>query len=173
MRYNKWNKLRTRLNHDWLQNSYITFLMARAEYIDRSLVTGSAIREDIVEQFVEFSHRKKELEKLIKNTVAALSPAQLLEEPPFTCMPEDDKRWLRMVVDILYRKRTGIEKKADELQTKLKSTANTHAVLAKILKHREQKLMNLAGKELFKHFSIQIQELSRLISALPNKVQVA
>ena len=172
MKNPEWNSLRAKLHHDWLQNRYLTFLMARVEYMDNALAENKPVRADIIEQFTDWKTKINDIEKLIDETVEALSPAQLIDEYPLNRMAEDNKAWLGEVVHALYIERTGIKAMIRELGEKLDSISELFSLLARILKGENSELRDKAREHPFQRFHKKIQEFSKLISALPHEVKV-
>lgn len=172
MKYIVWEKKRAKLHHDWLKNSYMMFLNARAESLDDAVKSCSAIREDVVEQFFEFKYRTIDLENLIDETVTSLSPAQLVEEYPLCNMDGDNKKWLAEVIHTLYCKRTGIEKKVEEIKFKLLSIKDLYNLLVLIVNGKSGGLLEKAGEKPFIKLRFEIQELSMMITSLPHEVQI-
>lgn len=172
MKISDWNNLRARLHHDWLQNRYLTFLMARAEYLDNAIVEKEQVRADIIEQFIDWQNQKEDFEALINDTKDALSPAQIIDEYPLNRMSEENKAWLKEVVHALYLERTGIKGTAKKLKKNLNTISEFHALLSKIIKGENNGLRQKAGNRPFERFHKEVQEFSKMISSLPHEVQV-
>lgn len=172
MKNSDWNNLRARLHHDWLQNRYLMFLMARAEYLDDAVVENEQARADIIEQFIDWQNKERDFEVLIDEAKDALSPAQLIDEYPLNRMSEENKAWLKELVHALYVERTGIKEMSNRLGEKLDSISQLFSLLSRVLKGENSELRGKAGKHPFQRFHKEIQEFSRMISALPHEAQV-
>lgn len=172
MKISDWNKLRAKLHHDWLQNRYLTFLMARAEYMDGIIDGRASVSEDILEQFTGWKDKTEDMHKLINEAVYALSPAQLLDEYPLNRMAEENKKWLKEVVHSLYVERTGMKETSEKLTEKFSIVSELYAFLLRILKGENNGLRQKAGEPPFKRFYNEVQEFSKVISSLPHEVQV-
>lgn len=174
MKNSEWNNLRTKIHHDWIQNKYLTFLTARSEYLDSIAGgPGEAAEEDVLNQFLEFQNRKEGIETFLEEAVAALSPAQLLEEFPLKGMKPDQKEWLGPVVHALYLARTGIEERIDRVRENFYLLEETHRLLAEILKGSDGELMGKTGERPFMAYLAQVREFSAMISSLPHGIQIA
>ena len=147
------------LNHDFLQNRFLTFLAARQAMLDNP---QTAMREDLINRLDEWIERKPDIVNLVEGMEAALSPRQLLYQLPLDSLPEDYKSWLRPLIHELYCARTGIREKVDALKVKIEAVDN---LVTAIIKGQGTKD---AGKRLYQ----ACRELSEGISSLPSQIQV-
>lgn len=171
MKVSDWNNLRAKLHHDWLQNSYLTFLMARASYLDDSLYKRKIIRQDIVDEFFEFKSQMKRFDQLFKEAMEALSPRQLLNNYPLNKMTSDNKDWIGELVHALYLNKTNIVETIDRLNKQLSFLYDYHSLLYRLLEGEKDQLMKEIKTSSFKTFLSLMQDFSKNISALPHEVQ--
>jgi hypothetical protein len=167
-----WDMLRTSINHDWLPKTYLNFLNAWAENIDEMIIENALIPYEVVAQFISFRDMKERLRMLISSTVEALSPRQLVDEYPLNNMAEDHKIWLKEVIHALYCDRTGIKKTVDELQTLFESICEQHSRLLGLLEGKDQYIECKSDAAPFTNFRNEVTKLSRMISNLPEEIQV-
>lgn len=113
MKYEEWAKLRSKLNHDWLQNRYLTFLKANLEFFDNSNSSGDV--DEILEQLLEWEKKFPILLRFIDGTESALEPKQYLESSPLSKLTEVDCEWLGSIVNSLYN-HTQIQAKVYEIK---------------------------------------------------------
>lgn len=166
-----WNKLREKLNHDWLPKKYINFLNAWAENIDEILIAKEAVPDDVVSQFKAWQEKQKDFDVLINAAEEALSPRQLVDEYPLSKMREDSKAWLKEVIHILYCERTKIKDKVKDLQKQYQRICERHLVLMGIL-NGDRNLTMQANDRLFTEFRVMVVAFSNTISSLPTEIQV-
>ena len=118
MKNEEWNNLRAKLHHDWLQNRYLTFLESWKDCFDDVEKCGSE-RNDVLEQLLQWKNKKENFQILINECEEALSPQQLLNEPPLNTMSDDNKEGLGEVIHALFCERTGIKDKTVDLQRRI------------------------------------------------------
>lgn len=166
MKNTNWNNLRAKLHHDWLQNRYLTFLKSRRDCFDN---TDACIedREEVFEQLLQWRDKRELLESFINNTEDALSPRQLLYEPPLDRMSDENKEWLGEVIHALYLTRTGIRNKVVELDAMLVELDGIVEMAEQGLKG-ERTSKKSSGDKIVSAFT----QLSRKISELPHTIQV-
>lgn len=166
MKNNEWNNLRAKLHHDWLQNRYLTFLKSWKDCFDDVEACGQE-REDVLEQLLQWENKRNAFKRLIDNSEEALSPKQLLYEPPLNRMTEENKEWLGEVIHALFFARTGIKNKILELRAKMDEIDKIVDTIARVLRV-EAKSTDSTGEKIISTFI----EFSREISDLPHEIQV-
>jgi|GEM_PF-5212008 len=171
MKNRKWLELRSRLHHDWLQNSYITFLNARADHLEGSLRRSEKVRLDVKEQFAEWKEKEGEFRLFFQTAVDALSPAQLLDEPPLCQMTHENRTWLKELVHALFVVNSQIEKRAELLSAEMEKISVTQSLLMQIISMEDNLLLEQNDVS-FVSFRDSVLEFSRKISDLPHEVQV-
>ena len=115
MNYKEWSNLRKELHHDWLQNRYMTFLKSWKDCFD-DVNSCDDNTEEVLEQLLQWDENKEALKLLLDNVEDALSPRQLLYEPPFDGMPDSNKKWLGDVIHALYCERIGVKERVDVMR---------------------------------------------------------
>ncbi len=166
MKYEEWNNLRARLHHDWLQNRYLTFLKSWKEcFVDIKACNSNT--EDILEQLLQWKKKRDAFQTLINECETALSPRQLLYDPPLNSMSEENKEWLGEVIHALYCARTGIKDKILRLHSMLNEVDKCVDTAVKKLQG-ENGIKNFTGEMLILAFS----NFSKEISELPHEIQV-
>lgn len=161
-----WNNLRTRLHHDWLQNKYLTFLKAWKGCFDESKACEQDI-EEILAQLLQWKKKSEGFQTLINECETALSPRQLLYEPPLNKMSEENKKWFGAVIHVLYCERTRITDKVARLRAMLHEIdVRVDTVVRRL--QGENVIQGFAGETLVLAFT----NFSKEISALPDEIQV-
>lgn len=158
----EWSDLRSRLHHDWLQ-LYFPRLIVWREAIDATAQGKGILDVDISERFLEWREKRKMFSDFIESAEEALSPRQLLSEPPLSAMPPEDKKWLGEVIHHLYLERTAIRQKVSSLDTFL---GGVNSAFEDIV---NRKSINTSPSG---HLSDSLTEFSQAISALPHSIQV-
>jgi len=162
----EWNNLRARLHHDWLQNRFLTFLESWKNCFDDVEKCG-ANKDDVLEQLLQWKNKKDAFQILINNCEDALSPQQLLNEPPLTSMSDENKEWLGDVIHALFSARTGIKDKTQKLRRDIDKADE----IVKIVEQRlrgENGTNEAMGEKIISAFV----DFSREISELPHEIQV-
>lgn len=155
----EWLRLRGRLNHDWLQNRYLTFLAARY----RDPQTQDWSRSDLRGRLLEWREKEPELLRLLKSTEEALSPRQLLAEPPLANLPQADKDWLAPLVHELYCARTDIRQRVAGAEAKVEVVDRLVSAISGEGGGDASELERLYAA---------CRELSHAISELPSRIQI-
>lgn len=161
-----WKHQRARLHHDWLQNSYLTFLRAEAENLDHPEKCLTS-HQNILEQLLIWEQKRLIFLKFIGNTVEALSPRQLLFVPPLDKMMNEDKEWLGPLIHALYLERSAIAEKVQLLTDAFCEIDKLVKELSLMLQS-ESAAKNGYGQKLLE----KVLELSKQISALPYDIQI-
>ena len=97
----------------------------------------------------------------------AISPQQLLYEPPLNIMSNDNKEWLGEVIHALFCVRTGIKDKTVNLQRKIDEVDEIVKIVERRLRGEDETKSSM-GEEIISTFS----NFSRAISELPHEIQV-
>ena len=166
MKNSDWNTLRAKLHHDWLQNRYLTFLKSWKECFDDAYACGLN-RNEVLDQLLQWRCKRDAFMKLLDEAEDALSPRQLLYEPPLNRMSKENKEWLGEVIHALYCGRTGIKDKGAMLNSMMAGIDRAVDAAAQFLKSGEPKKHSPQSRivPLFSDFS-------RKISELPHEIQV-
>lgn len=166
MKNANWNNHRTKLHHDWLQNRYLTFLKSWKEYFEDAEAC-EVNRNEVLEQLLQWKGKRDAFASIFKNVEEALSPRQLLYEPPLNLMSEENKEWLGEVIHALYCARTGIKERVAILISMVPEIDKVVDEVARNLETGEAKIPS-AGKRIISLFT----EFSKNISELPHEIQV-
>ncbi len=166
MKNSEWNKLRAKLHHDWLQNRYLTFLKSWKDCFD-DVETCGPDRVDVLEQLLQWESKRGSFNDLISNAEEALSPRQLLYEPPIDRMSEENKEWLGDVIHALFCARTSIGNKMLELKLKMDEIDKIVDTITRALRG-EMESDDSRGEKVISIFS----DFSKEISELPHEIQV-
>lgn len=104
-----WQNARSRLNHDWLRNRYITALGTRYN-IAVGLVDDPAFEQYFQTVLLpEWGGIKHEISSLIKSAESILTPSILFERTPLNRCSSETRSWLRPLLHQLWCVRTGIQ----------------------------------------------------------------
>lgn len=166
MKNAEWNNLRARLHHDWLQNRYLTFLKSWKECFDDVDKCGSN-KNDVLVQLLQWSSKKESFQKLINECEDALSPQQLLHEPPLDSMSDENKEWLGEVIHALFCIRTGIKDKTINLQREIDDIDGIVKIVEQRLRGENETKSSIGDKIISKFVNF-----SKEISELPHEIQV-
>ena len=124
-------------------------------------------RDDVLEQLLQWENKRDAFKRFIDNSEEALSPKQLLYEPPLNRMTKENKEWLGEVIHALFLTRTGIKNKALELRVKMDEIDKIVDTIARVLRV-ETESADSTGEKIISIFI----EFSREISDLPHEIQV-
>jgi hypothetical protein len=167
MKYCDWDRLRGKLNHNWLPKSFISFLKAEKDALnDPSLLKNDIVA--VLDQLQVWKTKQSSLLKFIKNAEEALSPRQLLDEHPLKNLSKEDRVWLGKVVHALYLRESGIKKKIKKLRNAILAVDGLVAFTTTRLKGEQICCPGNCGDDLLE----KVIELSALISALPHAIHV-
>ncbi|MFQ5686044.1 MAG: hypothetical protein ACE5GV_05230 [Candidatus Scalindua sp.] len=166
MKNAEWNNLRARLHHDWLQNRYMTFLESWKDCFDDAEKCGSN-KNDVLEQLLQWKNKKDAFQILINECEDALSPQQLLNEPPLDSMSDENKKWLGEVIHALFCIRTGIKDKTVDLQRSIDEVDEIVNTVERGLRSGNE-TKEAMGDEIISTFV----NFSKKISELPHEIQV-
>ena len=97
----------------------------------------------------------------------ALSPQQLLNEPPLSKMTDENKKWLGEVIHALFCVRTGIKDKTVNLQRKIENIDGIVKIVEQRLRSKNE-TKEAMGDKIISAFV----DFSRKISDLPHEIQV-
>jgi len=166
MKKAEWNNLRARLHHDWLQNRYLTFLESWKDCFDDVRKCGSN-KNDVLEQLMQWNSKKEPFQILINDCEVALSPQQLLNEPPLDSVSDENKEWLGDVIHALFCARTNIKDKTQNLQRNIDKVDEIVNTVERGLRG-ENETRESMGDEIISAFV----DFSEEISELPHEIQV-
>ena len=166
MKNSSWNNLRAKLHHDWLQSRYLTFLKSWKECFD-DVERCHPDREDVLEQLLQWRSKRDGFITLINSAEEALSPKQLLYEPPFDRMSEENKEWLGEVIHALYCSRTGIRDKIAILNSMIAEIDKIVDEVSHMLK-----IGKSDGQANGERIISVFVDFSRKINELPHEIQV-
>lgn len=99
----EWLLLRARFAHDWLENRFLTFLLA-----EEGRRADPARRTETLRRLEEWQERRAVADRLLDTAEQVLSPAQLAGVPPLSEMPPDAAAELKEIVHEQFCARTSI-----------------------------------------------------------------
>lgn len=166
MKFDEWNKLRGKLNHDWLQNRYLTFLKAWILSCSDTARCSSENMEEISDQLGQWLQKRDLFVALIRNTENALSPRQLFESRPLCDMADDKKEWLGNLVHNLFISRTSIRHKIELLESMLLEVDKSVDLAVQAFGKGDN------NYKLGENLNQSAMKLSRAITDLPRSIQV-
>lgn len=159
----EWNGERSRLGSHGRLQSYKTLLSARQVMLDNHVKRNVELREDIKRQFMAWLDILPLYTALIENSETALSPRQLLSEPPLNTMHVGDQEWLGVVIHALFLGRTSILQQALSIKSLLGQANSAFNEIHERSSSRESPT---------NYFLETIKALDAAITALPNNIQV-
>lgn len=166
MRYADWARRRVSLNHDWLQNRYLTFLDAHKENLDCS---SYRYPEDdgFLQQLFQWRTKRGSFEELLENALDAFSPRQLVDEPPLLNMREEDRKWLGEVIHTLYLERSAMQERVEKSKRLLKEVDKVIGVAETMVQ------TGVVEHSINSDLVINaIKDFSKAISELPHEIQL-
>ncbi len=166
MKNKDWVKLRSKLHHDWLQNSFITFLEANQDCLNSTDSVNDEI-DDILDQLLEWQNRHSKFLKFIEDAVEALSPRQLLNTPPLSNLCEEDRVWIGDLVHSIYLQKTQINSTIKNLIKAFNKVDSLVNIVVSNLQGEHFAETDKCGEKLLNEIIV----LSKQISALPNSIQ--
>lgn len=108
----EWQGVRSRVNHDWLKNSFINHLKSLA-----NLPEDRHTRKVVAGNMDEWLPHIEELQRLIDTIEYDMSPARLFEQAPLSGISEQQKAWICPLLHESWRKKNdipGIKKKMEK-----------------------------------------------------------
>jgi hypothetical protein len=168
-----WQMRRSALNHNWLQNRYLVFLLAlRQCAIDGFSDPGFEARA--LEGLREWEAHRVEFDALL-GSPDAMGPRQLLAIPPLDRLGETDRAWVGDVahncwmsrgrIEVLFQQANALRELADRLYGEVVETfARARAT---------ESHFGLSSRESIGRFHSACSELSQAISRLPSRLEIA
>jgi len=163
----EWQRLRTRINHDWLKNEYLKNLDGLIIQIKSSQSIENKLCRELQAYLKRWSERHGEIEKLLNTAEKGLSPRTLFEKEPLIRCTRKNKDWLAPLIHGLWLSRHDIRKWVKETETILTEANQSHALLQSYYSVTQDELQILKTLEIF---SDLVGDLSRQISKFPGKV---
>jgi hypothetical protein len=165
---------RSALNHNWLQNQYLVFLLALIEYTTESFV-DPGFEATAAGQLRAWETHQSDMLHLLNTCADELSPRLLLKNKPLAALNEYDQAWLGDVVHNCWVARTGIEKLVSRADNCLKTANAIYSKLVTILIGNgwpAHETFALLTNEL-RSFHTACSDLALAISRLPSKLEIA
>ena len=166
-----WQRRRSAINHNWLQNQYLVFLLALLEYSSHGFVE-EVFEAEVVNQLIQWLHHRKDVETLI-DTVDEMSPREVIQTEAGICIPDADRAWLGEVAHRCWSHRFGIQDLVDHAKAQIAAADEAYdALVAAIsfdpsaVKHWE------AVASMVRGLHGACFELSQAISRLPSHVEI-
>ena len=169
-----WQLRRSRLNHDWLKNVYLVALGNWA-----SLLADEVEHAEFEATFVDgrlrdWETRGLEIEELIRTFEDSMSPREMFARRPLSACDEPTSTWLVGLVHELWLRRCNVLDLCRVARERLVAAAETYATLRRGLEGcpttSVAALRPMAAR--FEALRSACSDLSRAISAFPNRVEV-
>lgn len=100
-RLDEWQRQRGRLNHDWLNWTFLPFLGMAINIIEGAFEDSTYL--DVLEWHKNIDLARlnlKDISTLVSDAPQALSPARLVDEPPICHLDPSTKEWLKFVLEV-------------------------------------------------------------------------
>jgi len=163
-----WLARRSRFHHDWLNNRFRPFLHARRELLEECELRGTALGNPLAGQLREWEAQLPEAAAFLGDADDALSPAQLLDSEPFSCVAEPLRQWMRETVAALHRERTDLARLVELAVAALyEADRQYHVVSARVLAPAAS-----GGAPATSSLIEAVKDLSHAISALPHQIEI-
>jgi len=173
--HDDWQLMRKRLNHDWLKNKFlVAHLNGFIARLSASNPDPAKLKEFATQDWTTWGSHRKELAELIKSAEVALSPRQLLDQPPLSACNPETKDCLCKLVHALWLTRSSIRQKIASADVALKEADTHYKSLAPLLISTENIDLSLLRQsiEKFIKFDKAVAYLSDCIHQLPHSIQV-
>jgi hypothetical protein len=169
-----WQLRRSALNHDWLQNRYMVFLLAVLGYVSEKF-DDPEFEQEAMPKLREWESHRREVQELLGSCCEDLSPRQLFSMPPLACMTDLDRGWLSEVSHRSWLARSGAVKVAHEARNRMEIAERCYGAVMIGLSGRSpatrSRLAECAPE--LGEFHSACQELSRAMSQFPSRVEIA
>lgn len=163
----EWQRLRTRLNHDWLKNEYLKNLDGLIVQLRASQTMDSNLCGELRAYLMGWSRNHGEIETLLNSAENRLSPRILFEEDPLIRCSSEHRTWLAPLIHGLWLVRYGIRERIEETRGILSEAERSHVRLQSEFSGTQDMVQILEALETFADW---VGNLSRLISKFPDKV---
>lgn len=166
---------RSALNHNWLQNQYLVFLLALIEYATESFADPD-FEATAIGQLRAWETHQVAILHLLNACADELSPRLLLKCRPLAALSDYDQTWLGDFVHNCWMARTGIEKLIARANNCLKESNAIYNNLVTMFPLNEWQVSHetlaFLAKEL-RSFHTACSDLALAISHLPSKLEIA
>ena len=166
-----WQRLRSRLNHDWLKNVYLKRLDSIISQIESRDSSNENLIPQIDDALCQWRKHHEELDRLLLMAENRLSPRTFFEIEPLSQISPEHKAWLEPFTHGLWLFRSKIKEKIDNAQIILGEADKWQAKLGK---NKNLSLMEerSSTKKNLEQFSDKVKALSQAISQFPDKGNV-
>lgn len=168
-----WQMRRSALNHNWLQNRYLVFLVAVLQYATDGF-SDPSFELRVLDGLREWDSHRADL-GLLLGSPDEMGPRQLLAKHPLDRLGEADQAWVGDVahycwmsrgrIEVLFQQASTLLALADRLYWGLVETAARAGAT--------EDTRWLSSKESIGRFHSACSELSQAISRLPSRLEIA
>ncbi len=109
-----WDERRSTVNHDWLLNKFLTFLLAWRTELDRVSESAPLPRE-VKKQLAGWQRRRSELTTLLGDAEQALSPARVIEDSFLSGLSAEARGQVRVDAHECWLKQSGIVESLEQI----------------------------------------------------------
>ena len=172
-----WQSQRNRFNHDWLKNKFLLELGKLINIIDERIEDNDFAYSFIVVSLHAWERESSDLFVLIGEFQTKMTPKVLFEQLPLSRLPSQ-QTWLPLVVDAMWRNRTGTDELVETAQHKTVVANAAYAKLKSLLDDELAKSDQLSAAQLRKYrdevvlFRSACRELSKAIERFPHRILV-
>jgi len=167
----EWQLRRSELNHQWLKNEFIRHLRAFIQRLSRPEPDERRLAEFVRADWPKLAERRDDLANLLATAEDALSPRQVLEEPPLSSCGPETRAWLSRLVHALWLQRTPIRRRVEEASAALGEVWECYVGLDQVVERAGPDELRSAAK-LFSAFAAKVDRLSRCLTELPSRIEV-
>lgn len=162
---------RSALNHNWLQNGYMVFLLALLEYGADGFVDFEFERE-LLHNLQEWERHQGDFKVLVES-INQMSPREAVGNELAFYLPVADREWLSEVSHECWVYRLKIRQLTDDVTRYLAASNERYAALvAGVISDRSEPKNWAAHAGVAESFHFACNELSEAISRLPSNVEV-
>jgi hypothetical protein len=168
-----WQMDRSRLNHNWLQNSVLVALHHAVNVTAGRVLLGNPKRV-LVEDVARWKERRQDVLELLGRFESEMSPSVLFGQIPLIRCSNETKDWLVPLTHELWLRREKVQEKMDAASDAYKSAESAYKTVKEALDALPESptVDDLGPIELLlRAFTASCEALSRVVSTLPNEIR--
>lgn len=166
----EWQRLRTKLNHDWLKNEYTKKLDGLIVQLQGRKKTNERLESYLNAYLSDWSSHHSDLKKLLFTIEKHLSPRTFFEQKPLSLISVEYSNWLIPITHSLWMTRNRIKETTQKAEELFVTADNQHALLQKASTAADTDVKLIL--ESLEFFTDTVSELSKVIGLFPTKVIV-